>query len=96
MPRGHSIKKIFHSSAGTSNAGMYHPSNFEKLAMSKPVGKILDSKVGKRMVGVGNVVKKIFTFPDEGKMQREQDRKNRANAPVGAIGGTNKGEYRPK
>jgi len=74
-----------------------------KIAMSKPVGKILDSSMGKKMVGVGNAVIKgagvakkfLTTYPDEGKLNQAQDAKNRANAPVGAVGGTNKGDSGP-
>ena len=36
---------------------------------------------------------RLSTNTKQGKMEREKDKKNRANAPVGAVGGTNKGEY---
>ena len=61
-----------------------------KLAMSKPVGKILDSKIGKRMVKVGdavikgakfmtpnmkNLVDDAFGSPEKEKAQREAGKK---------------------
>jgi len=68
------------------------PTAYQRFAMSKPVGKVLDSKIGGAMAKFG---KSLTTFPDEGKLNRAQDARNRANAPVGAIGGTNKEEYKP-
>ena len=78
----------------------YLKKKFNQLAMSDAMGKVLKNPVVKKIaVPVGNAVisgaKKLVTFPNEGKMNKAQDAKNRANAPVGAQGGTNKGEYRP-
>ena len=64
------------------------------LAMSKPVGKVLDSKVGKKMVGVGNAVIKGAKAmkPDMKKVtddlfgSPEKDMQNRRTAPRGAYG----------
>lgn len=99
MDRNTRIRKAFSPNAKAMANANSKANLITKMAMSRPVGKILDSSVGKGMVKVGNAViggvKKLTSFPDEGKMQRAQDAKNRANAPVGAVGGTNKGEYRP-
>ena len=60
---------------------------FTKLAMSKPIGKVLDSKVGKGMVKVGNTItgginkfgtkigKDLFGSPELDKKQREDAKK---------------------
>lgn len=68
------------------------PKIYTRIAMSKPIGKVLDSKVGKGMVKVG---KFLTTFPNQGKLNKAKDAIYRANAPVGAIGGTNTGAYKP-
>lgn len=61
-------------------------------ASAKAVGDYGRNVAGGAKI-VGGAVKKVFTFPDEGKIEREKDRKNRAKAPVGAVGGTNTGAY---
>ena len=72
--------------------------------MSKGMGKVLDSKVAKKMIPVGNkviggtkkVLQKTADFvlggvEKEMKNAEKKDKENRVNAPVGAYGGTNKG-----
>lgn len=76
----------------------------KKILMSKGMGKVLDNKfVKKVMVPVGNVAIKVLKGPGnmvveamkkEEMMAKKKDAYYRAHAPVGAEGGTNKGEYR--
>jgi hypothetical protein len=71
---------------------------FTKIAMSKPVGKMLNNKfVKKTMIPVGNKVIKTVKANTPGKivsravkiesnMAKNKDMNNRANAPRGAYG----------
>lgn len=61
--------------------------------MSKPVGRVLDSKVGKGMVKVGNMVKRntpgkliSSAIKKESDMAKAKDAKYRREAPYGAYG----------
>lgn len=78
------------------------PTNYQKLAMSKPVGRVLDSKLGKSGVKMGNkIIKgakkagKVATYPlkwagnqieKEARMNQAKDDRYRAQAPYGAYG----------